>query len=294
MLILHDGNPLVRIKRPWVNQGLLLLTAGMFALQLSDLIGWRQFAFFPAQLWNLWPVPGPLNGAIGLVTHLFLHGDILHLAANLVALAVFGNNVEDALGHWRYLILYLLAGALGAVAQGLLSDPFVPLIGASAAVSGVMGGYLLLHPRAHVLILAFNVIPVIAPASLAVAFTILVNIAMAYDVTLLTGGIPEDGQLHIAWWGHIGGFACGIVGVPLLKARDVPLFQPPPALPARSMRWLRRFIPTLAWPGGATVPEESTRISLLASSRLAAEPKYLVIAKALGYVVLILLLMRFL
>src|SRR5215475_15446676 len=291
MLILHDGNPLKRIRRPWVNQALIVTAIAVFILQFTHAIAWRRWAFFPAQLWHLAPGPGPLYGVAGLVTHQFLHGSPLHLIANLVALRVFGDNIEDALGHWRYALFYLGGGVAAALTQALLGGPS-PMIGASGAISAVMGGYLLLHPRARILILAFNIAPVLAPASLVVAFNIAVNIAMAYDVSLLTGHAPAADEAAIAWWAHIGGFVCGLALVPLLKAPNVPLFQAPPPAPERSMRLLGRFIPSLSWPGDRPFGEDTA--AAVAALEHPTRAKLLVFAKAALYVLLLLVLMRLL
>ena len=294
MIVLHDGNPLTRIRRAWVNQGIVVACIVIFILQLMNKFDWPIYAFYPGQLWYWTPTPGPLHGLSGLVTHLFLHGDPLHLISNVVALLVFGNNLEDALGHVRYLLFYILCGVCAAAAQGLLGDPTVPMIGASGAISAVMGAYLMLHPRARMLILAFNIAPVLAPASLVVGFTILVNIAMAYDVTLLSPGASVADLIRIAWWAHIGGIAAGLLLLPLLKPRDVPLFQPPPPLPARTMRWLGRIVPTLAWPGERPIEEPETGAAVLPWQDRPLGAKLLFIAKALLYVLLIFVLMHFL
>ncbi len=291
MLILHDGNPLTHIKRPWVNHGLMAAMGIVFGLQLLGVVRWQHFAFIPAQLWHLWPGPGPLYGIVGLFTHQFLHGGLLHIIANVIALRVFGDNIEDALGHWRYAAFFLASGALAAIAQGI-SAPTAPLVGASGAISAVMAGYLLLHPRARIFVLVFNIAPVLAPASFVVGFSILVNIAMAYDVTLLTGGSPGAEARSIAWWAHIGGFVAGLVLVPLLKARSVALFQPPPMTQGAGMRWLGRLIPLLAWPGDRPFGEDAA--AAVAAAEHPTRTKALVFAKALLYILLILVLMRFL
>ena len=230
-------------------------------------------------------------GSAGLFTHQFLHGGLLHILANVIALRVFGDNIEDALGHWRYAAFFLVSGALAAVAQGI-AEPMAPLIGASGAISAVMAGYLLLHPRARIFVLVFNVAPVLAPASFVVGFSILVNIAMAYDVTLLTGATPGAEARSIAWWAHIGGFAAGLVLVPLLKARSVALFQPPPLTQGVGMRWLGRLIPSLAWPGDRPFGEDAA--AAVAAVEHPTRTKALVFAKALLYILLTLVLMRFL
>jgi len=294
MIVLHDGNPLTRIRRAWVNQAIVVACIVIFILQLLNKFAWPLYAFYPGQLLGWAPEPGPLHGLLGLVTHLFLHGDPLHLGSNVLALLVFGNNLEDALGHVRYLLFYLLCGVCAAATQGLLGDPTVPMIGASGAISAVMGAYLMLHPRARMLILAFNIAPVLAPASLVVGFTILVNIAMAYDVTLLSPGASVAELIRIAWWAHIGGFVSGLLWLLVLKPRDVALFQPPPPLPARTMRWLGRIVPTLAWPGERPIEEPATGSAALPWQDRPLGAKLLFIAKALFYVLLIFVLMHYL
>jgi len=291
MLILHDGNPLAHIKRPWVNHALIATMAIVFGLQALGAIRWQHFAFMPEQLWHLWPQPGPFHGIAGLLTHQFLHGGLLHIIANVVALRVFGDNIEDALGHWRYAAFFLVSGALAAIAQGIAA-PTMPLIGASGAISAVMAGYLLLHPRARIFVLVFNIAPVLAPASFVVGFSILVNIAMAYDITLLTGVSSGAEARSIAWWAHIGGFAAGLVLVPVLKARSVALFQPPPLTQGAGMRWLGRLIPSLAWPGDRPFGEDAA--AAVAAAEHPARTKALVFAKAVLYILLIFVLMRLL
>jgi hypothetical protein len=155
-----------------------------------------------------------------------------------------------------------------------------------------MAGYLLLHPRARIFVLVFNIAPVLAPASFVVGFSILVNIAMAYDVTLLTGSTPDAQARITAWWAHIGGFTAGLVLVPLLKTRSVALFQPPPLTQGAGMRWLGRLIPSLAWPGDRPFGEDTA--AAVAAAEHPTRTKALVFAKAVLYILLILVLMRLL
>jgi hypothetical protein len=113
------------------------------------------------------------------ITYAFLHGDIFHLGGNMLFLWVFGDNVEDALGHLRFLLFYLLCAAAGALMHGLLGpDSQVPLIGASGAVAGVVAAYLMLHPRVKVWILAFGRIPLRIPAYIALGLWILFQLVM--------------------------------------------------------------------------------------------------------------------
>jgi hypothetical protein len=174
--------------------------------------------------------------------------------------------------------LLLAVTASFAAAQGInlaLTDCGYPYVSSNSLTSVV-----------------FNVAPVLAPASFVVGFSILVNIAMAYDLTLLGGATPGAEARSIAWWAHIGGFAAGLLLVPLLKARSVALFQPPPLTQGVSMRWLGRLIPSLAWPGDRPFGEDAAAAVAAAEHPTRAEA--LVFAKALLYILLTLVLMRFL
>ena len=151
------------------------------------------------------------------VTYAFLHGDIFHLGGNMLFLWVFGDNVEDALGHFRFLIFYLLcaiAGALPSTAWSRRTSQ-VPLIGASGAIAGVVAAYLILHPRVKIWILAFGRIPLRIPAYIALALWILFQFVM----------FAAGGEDQISWACHVGGIIAGAVLVLILRSRDVPLFD---------------------------------------------------------------------
>jgi membrane associated rhomboid family serine protease len=150
------------------------------------------------------------------VTYAFLHGDFFHLAGNMLFLWVFGDNVEDALGHFRFLIFYLLCAAGGAVVHGWIAPASqVPLIGASGAIAGIVAAYLILHPRVKVWVLAFGRIPLRIPAYITLGLWIAFQFAM-----LALGG--ED---QISWACHIGGIVTGAVLVLILRRREVPLLD---------------------------------------------------------------------
>ena len=282
MLVLNDGNPLVHIRRAWVNLGLIVLMVIAYLAQETGLFNWQVYAFFPTQTFSLSDEPGPGYGMIGLVSHIFLHGNWLHLIGNIVALWVFGDNIEDALGHVRYVLFVILTSAAAALTQGLFAYPYA-MIGASGLVSAAMGAYLLLHPRARILILAFNVVPILVPASIVVGLDLVLNAAMAWDAVLVGG--PE--QAGIAWFAHLGGFISGMLLVVILRSRDVRLFQPAPAIASRSMRWLGRFIPTIVWPGDRPIADD------MKGGTVVRREGWTVVGKALIYVVLIFLLMRY-
>jgi membrane associated rhomboid family serine protease len=157
-----------------------------------------------------------------ILTSMFLHGGWMHLVGNMLYLWVFGNNVEDAMGHLRFLVFYGLCGAAAVFAQALPNPAStIPMIGASGAISGVLGAYLLLYPRARVLVgipLGFIIHTARLPALWVLGFWFVLQIIN----TLLAG----KGQGGVAWGAHIGGFIAGMLLLPLFRRRGVRLFQP--------------------------------------------------------------------
>jgi membrane associated rhomboid family serine protease len=149
----------------------------------------------------------------GLVTHQFIHASWLHVLGNMLFLWVFGNNIEDRLGRMRFLPFYLLCGVLAALGQAL-TDPnsVIPLIGASGAISGLLGAYFLLFPRARVLTLV-TVIPMRLPA------WIVLGVYIGFQFVYV-GGQAQEGQGGTAYWAHIVGFAAGLALIlPFLTGR---------------------------------------------------------------------------
>jgi membrane associated rhomboid family serine protease len=150
------------------------------------------------------------------VTYAFLHADILHLGGNMLFLWVFGDNVEDALGHFRFLVFYLVCAAAGAYLHGLMApDSSIPLIGASGAVAGIVAAYLLLHPMVRVWVLAFARIPLRIPAWIVLALWI----ALQFGMLLF---VAED---EVSWAAHVGGIMMGAFLVLFMRRRGVPLFD---------------------------------------------------------------------
>lgn len=227
MLPIGDQNPLVHIRSAYVNHALIVACVVVFVLQLGADDGLvLAFALYPGLADGSVALPAfaaDTPHVVRLVTYAFLHGGFLHLAGNMVTLWVFGDNVEDALGHRRYLLFFVLCAAAGGLAETALStQPDIPVIGASGAVCGVMGAYLLMHPNARVLVLVGFRVPVAVPASVFVGLTILVNVVMA---------LSGDVAAQVAWIAHLGGFAAGMILLPLLRYNDVPLFNPAEAYP---------------------------------------------------------------
>jgi membrane associated rhomboid family serine protease len=156
---------------------------------------------------------------VTIFTAMFLHGGILHIAFNMLFLWIFGNNVEDSMGRPRFLLFYLLAGAIAAYTQALLTTgSTVPAIGASGAIAGVLGGYLLLFPRARVLtlvliILFVTIIEIPAAILLAIWFILQFVPALGQVTTSVASG---EG---IAYWAHVGGFVFGLAAIKLFANR---------------------------------------------------------------------------
>jgi membrane associated rhomboid family serine protease len=173
----------------------------------------------------------PLDQAawwVTLLSSMFMHGGILHLAGNMLFLWIFGNNIEDSMGRPRFLLFYLLAGLIAVYAQALV-DPgsTVPTIGASGAVAGVLGGYALLHPGARVLTLIFLVFFVTLieiPAVILLGIWFVLQFLPAIGQTAVTDLAGGD---NIAYLAHVGGFVFGLAAIKLFVARRERFARPP-------------------------------------------------------------------
>ena len=177
----------------------------------------------------------PIN-ALTPLTSMFLHGSWMHLLGNGLFLWVFGNNVEDSMGRGRFLVFYVLCGLVAAAAQVAVGPASpVPMVGASGAISGVLGGYLLLYPRVRVrvLFILFIFIRVFRiPAYLVLLWWIGYQILMGLPELM---SVERDVSSGVAVWAHIGGFAAGLLLIKLFARKD---------LVERHRRQLLRFSPT--------------------------------------------------
>jgi membrane associated rhomboid family serine protease len=222
---LYDYNALRTIKTPIVTRLLIGVTVGIFLVLESGLVVDAQMAsivalgVIPAEFHlgaglrsELAVLPEPLT----LVTYMFLHAGWMHLIGNMLFLWVFGDNVEDATGHLRFLAFYLLCGAAGAIAHVLVAPTSeVPLIGASAAVAGTLTAYLILHPRVKLWVLVLGRIPLKITAMWVIGAWVIfqfVNLFLGLDK-------------QTAYAAHIGGLAAGAVLIPFMRRREVPLFD---------------------------------------------------------------------
>jgi len=150
------------------------------------------------------------------LTSMFLHGGWLHLIGNMWFLWVFGNNVEDSMGRVRYLAFYLLCGLAAAATQTFINpSSILPMVGASGAISGVMGAYVILYPRVRVHMLVFLFIfvtRIVVPAYLMLGYWFLLQ---------LVGGSAAQGEGGVAFWAHVGGFVAGAALIALFKDPDL-------------------------------------------------------------------------
>lgn len=151
----------------------------------------------------------PAAPPVRLVTSLFLHGGWLHLGGNMLFLWIFGDNVEDAMGHGAFAVFYVVSGVLANLVH-ILANPLStePTIGASGAIAGVLGAYLVLYPRARVLLLVWWLIFVRFMWVPAVIF-LPVWVFLQFMLGLESRAVPHSGG--VAWWAHVGGFASGVV-----------------------------------------------------------------------------------
>lgn len=223
-LPLHDGVPMRHLARPYVVWTLIGLNTLIFLATWAGLFGNgarldTSLGVIPAVLWGkaeLVPSLALVPGWTTLFTGMFLHGGFSHLVGNMLFLWVFGDNVEDAMGHVRFLVFYLACGVAGALAFSLMNpETQGPLIGASGAVAGVVAAYLMLYPRVSIFGLVFNWLPLAIPAIWVIGAWIALQIGSA-----LLAADP-----HVGWWAHVGGIAAGAALTPILKRRGVPLFD---------------------------------------------------------------------
>ncbi|WP_117196131.1 rhomboid family intramembrane serine protease [Rhizobium terrae] len=221
---LHDANDLKFIRVQYVTFGLIAVNVLVWlfsAVAPPDVVERASlgFGFIPAVIFDyavLDPSLVIVPDDVTFITYAFLHMDFWHLASNMLFLWVFGDNVEDALGHVRFLAFYLICAVAGAALHGLVAPSAEgPLIGASGAISGVVAAYFLLHPRVRVWVLVLFRIPLPLPAFIPLALWLIQQFAML--------ALDLDGM--VSWGAHVGGIIAGAVLVVFMRRRDVPLFD---------------------------------------------------------------------
>ncbi len=221
---LYDDNRLRHIRLQYVTIGLILANVLVYS---ATTLGGENFtnaavlglSFIPSVVHDkveLSPEFVVIPAKLSYLTYSFLHADIFHLGGNMLFLWVFGDNVEDALGHVRYLIFYVASAVGGAFFHGWVAPGSEqPLIGASGAIAGVVAAYLILYPRVKVWVLAFARIPLRIRAYIVLLLWILLQFVM----------FAMGGQDQISWACHIGGIVTGAVLVVVLRSRGVPLLD---------------------------------------------------------------------
>ena len=230
MIPLRDDNPTT--IRPVMTVGLIVLNVLVFLYQIS--LGPRdgelfvyQFGAVPAVIFGSQALPPELvaiPASFSIFTSMFLHGGFMHLIGNMLYLWIFGNNIEDAMSHGRFIVFYLLTGGVASMAHFLtnMASP-IPTIGASGAISGILGAYILLYPRARVLVLiplGFFARIMYIPAGFVLGFYFVIQL---FQGTFSWG----QGGGGVAWFAHIGGFVAGLLLVGLFKQRTVRFFNQP-------------------------------------------------------------------
>jgi len=220
---LKDNIPTRRL--PAVNIALIIFNVVIFLFELQlghgldrfiQVYGFVPARFMAAQSENFLD----LERFIPVYSSMFLHGGFLHVISNMWMLWIFGDNVEDSMGHSRYLIFYLLCGTISVLAQAMASPSSpVPLVGASGAIAGVLGAYFLLYPRAKILALIpifFFFYMIELPAFIFLGLWMLLQVLEGYTsyVAAVKGGSATGG---IAWWAHIGGFSAGVLLIKLFQ-----------------------------------------------------------------------------
>jgi membrane associated rhomboid family serine protease len=238
-----DNDTLSRPVITWIIFG-ICIAAFMWQIGLGpaerDMI--LAYGMIPARIFGYVSMPEELlllPGWMTLISSMFMHGGFMHLAGNMLYLWIFADNVEDSTGPWRFILLYSISGFVAAFSHALMEpSSTTPMIGASGAIAGVLGAYLMLHPRANVkcivgIFIFFRFINV--PAFLVLS---------GWFALQFIGLSANDGP--VAYMAHIGGFIAGVALVPFLKRRDVKLFDTPHSRPFEiSQEYRPRHIPQI-------------------------------------------------
>ncbi len=215
MIPYKDDNPLS--STPYVTIAIIALNVVIFIFELVNPEGIKElvvnYGAIPYSLMTFQSFQ-PVSPVVTIFTSMFMHGGFLHIAGNMLYFWIFGNNIEDQLGHFKFIIFYLLCGIVAVYAYSM-SDPtsLTPMIGASGAIAGILGAYILLFPRAQVYTIVFLGIFVQVirlPALIVIGFWAIIQLANG----LLTRPMEQGGG--IAWFAHVGGFVFGLLLIKLM------------------------------------------------------------------------------
>jgi membrane associated rhomboid family serine protease len=219
---IYDNDPLERkSNRPYVTFGLIAINIALFAFfnATSDRVSTEillNFAMFPVAVSGEAVTGGFMPPSLTLFTYMFLHGGWMHVLLNMLFLFVFGDNIEDALGHGRFLVFYLLCGVAGGAAHALAAPlSNVPLVGASGAIAGVIAAYIMIRPCARITVLIFGFIPISLASYWVLGFWAISQIWHVFSLD----------KSDTAWWAHVGGLAAGALLIVVMRPAGVLLFQ---------------------------------------------------------------------
>lgn len=219
---LHDDTPLRVIRFQYVTLGIIVINVAVFLM--TGAFQSDRMAAAIADMFGVVPLELTVPGAgvvpgdqvpmpLTYVTYMFLHGSWLHLLSNMLFLWVFADNIEDAFGYAGFAFFYVICGvAAGLVHSVMEPGSTAPLIGASGAVSGVLGAYLLLYPRARIWMLILFPVPIRISALWVLGVWFALQIFNLYTAA-------RGGMMEVAWWAHIGGFVTGMALTFLLRSR---------------------------------------------------------------------------
>ncbi len=228
---IHDTNPLKSIRFQYVTVGLIVLNTAIYFLFGTTFVFSVQeylvdFSLIPVEFLGgarlassglqLLQNPLPMPEQFTIASYMFVHGSTLHLLGNMLFLWVFGDNVEDAMGHFRFLMFYLMCGIFaGLLHTAVMSNSDIPVIGASGSVAGIVAAYMMLHPKVKIWVLALWRIPLKISAAWALGFWVLLQLFSA---------VTSSGE-GIAWWAHVGGLMAGAVLILFMRRPGVALFD---------------------------------------------------------------------
>jgi len=228
---------------PYVNIGLIVINSVFFIFQMSYGLEFDQLIFtlgfiparFLAQQGENFLNP---IGFLPVFSSMFMHANLIHLLSNMWMLWIFGDNVEDCMGHGRFLLFFLLCGIASVLAQ-TISNPqsTIPMVGASGAISGVLGAYIITFPKARILtlvpiVILFYIIEL--PAYFFLGFWFVLQFIQGALYSLNADQVVGGG---VAWWAHVGGFVAGVIFLQVFKCKD---WQRPEIQSAKRIRRISR------------------------------------------------------
>ena len=228
MFFLPLFDRLVSTRTPFVSWGILIICIIVFLWQLSlDNYSLRlatlKYGVIPSVLFGHQSLPSELqfiHPYFSIITSMFLHGGWLHIASNMLYLWIFSDNIEESMGHFKFILFYIICGTSAAFAQSIIAPySITPMIGASGGIAGILGAYIVLHPKAPVQVL---VIILIFIRFISLPAWIVLGVWIATQFAAAPVAFSDEGG--VAYLAHIGGFVAGACLIPFFKRRELPIF----------------------------------------------------------------------